>query len=269
MKKTWVAARRRILLSLALLAIIASAFPWLHAAMAYLVHGPRCPPAAIARAQAETASLFGSLKSRPLWLCVDKPLLGLDVSHGSTRSFPFLPSVIIVGKKGARPPVMAHELVHAELARRTESWLRMFLFPAWFDEGLAMQLDRRRPYDRRALINNIALMRKGRLRKPDLKALAWSVNFFTGGRQERFHYGFARCVVRKWLASQPQARMPHGSQPHDRRSRAPQLHARQPHERRPRARLEALLAQTGWTHPFPQAGFEPLAAKCLNPRSAQ
>jgi len=39
--------------------------------------------------------------------------------------------------------VIAHELCHAELSARIGWQVRMFQVPAWFDEGLAMQLDNR------------------------------------------------------------------------------------------------------------------------------
>ena len=42
--------------------------------------------------------------------------------------------------------VTAHELVHAELAQRLGFWTRTVKLPVWFDEGVAVQLDRRAPY---------------------------------------------------------------------------------------------------------------------------
>ena len=42
--------------------------------------------------------------------------------------------------------VTAHELVHAEVAQRLGFWTRAVELPVWFDEGVAVQLDRRGPY---------------------------------------------------------------------------------------------------------------------------
>ena len=43
--------------------------------------------------------------------------------------------------------VTAHELVHAELAQRLGFWTRTVKLPVWFDEGIAVQLDRRADFD--------------------------------------------------------------------------------------------------------------------------
>jgi hypothetical protein len=42
--------------------------------------------------------------------------------------------------------VTAHELMHAELAKRLGYWARITQLPTWFDEGVALQLDRRAQY---------------------------------------------------------------------------------------------------------------------------
>ncbi len=142
------------------------------------------------------AALYGSVRSSPLWVCATKPLLGLDISHGTTRSALFLPSIIVIGIKGPRRNVMAHEYSHAELAARAGA--RYALIPTWFDEGLAMQVDFRRAYTQRALKRYLS--RKG-VKKPRLDDLASSFRFYKRG-DARLHYAFANCVVKNWLRSQ-------------------------------------------------------------------
>lgn len=52
----------------------------------------------------------------------------------------------MVGPKGQTPDVVAHELMHAEIADRVGWWGRLRQLPVWFDEGLAMQVDFRPQY---------------------------------------------------------------------------------------------------------------------------
>ena len=109
-------------------------FSWTHAAVAWLVTKYECPAKLKALARKDVAALFGSTRADPLWVCAKEPLLGLDISHGTTRSALFLPSVIVIGKKGPKRNVMAHEYSHAELAARTR--VRYALIPTWFDEEI-------------------------------------------------------------------------------------------------------------------------------------
>ncbi len=210
-------------------------FNWSHAALVYMSSRDTCPQKPILRARKDVAHLFGQAYSRPWWLCLKKSRLGLDVSHGSTRFAPFFPAVIIVGKKGTRRDVMAHEYAHAELARRTSALARTYLFPVWFDEGLAMQLDHRSPYTGKALRRYLA---RNDLTKPRLGDIAWAGQFFRPGEQGRLHYALARCVVKKWLQTQA------GGRP------------------------LKLLRQTGWIKGFPYRDFYPFEALCLGNRPA-
>ncbi|MCP4937339.1 MAG: hypothetical protein GY927_24800 [bacterium] len=171
-------------------------FSWTHAAVAWLVTKSECPAKLIVLAKKDVAALFGSTRSSPLWVCTTKPLLGLDISHGTTRSALFLPSIIVIGKKGPKRNVMAHEYVHAELAARLGA--RYALIPTWFDEGLAMQVDYRRLYTPRALAR---YLRRKEVQKPYLDDLASSFRFYRRGKG-RINYAFANCVVKNWLKAQ-------------------------------------------------------------------
>ncbi len=174
-------------------------FSWTHAGVAWLVTKPACPAKLIALAKKDVATLFGSARASPLWVCATRPLLGLDISHGTTRSALFLPSVIVIGKKGPRRNVMAHEYAHAELAARTSALYA--LIPTWFDEGLAMQVDYRRAYARKALAR---YLRRQGAEKPRLDELTSSSRFYKRGKA-RLHYAFANCVVKNWLRSKGEA----------------------------------------------------------------
>lgn len=54
---------------------------------------------------------------------------------------------VFIGPQGQNIDVVAHELMHAELANRVGHWRRNFDIPAWFDEGVAMQVDLRARYN--------------------------------------------------------------------------------------------------------------------------
>ena len=67
-------------------------------------------------------------------------------AHGSTSFFGSR-TCVIVGPKGQSVDIVAHELMHAELADRVGYWRRLIEIPTWFDEGVAMQVDFRPRYD--------------------------------------------------------------------------------------------------------------------------
>ena len=54
---------------------------------------------------------------------------------------------VLIGPQGQNVDVVAHEFMHAELASRVGHWHRNFDVPAWFDEGVAMQVDLRARYN--------------------------------------------------------------------------------------------------------------------------
>ena len=54
---------------------------------------------------------------------------------------------VLIGPQGQNIDVVAHEFMHAELASRVGHWHRNFDVPAWFDEGVAMQVDLRARYN--------------------------------------------------------------------------------------------------------------------------
>jgi hypothetical protein len=56
-------------------------------------------------------------------------------------------SCVVIGPEGQNPEVVAHELMHAELADRVGSRRRITAIPVWFDEGIAMQVDFRPQFD--------------------------------------------------------------------------------------------------------------------------
>jgi len=114
-------------------------------------------------------SLFGSTKSKPSILIGNTyevmQLFGTSTSQnqlqgqtGMTHLTPF-GAYIVLSPEGTNIDVLSHELCHAELMERLGWQNRRKKIPVWFDEGLAMLVDKRFEYwtvlqqDWRNLIN--------------------------------------------------------------------------------------------------------------------
>lgn len=67
-------------------------------------------------------------------------------TYGSTQ-FVGARTCVLIGPEGRSVDVVAHELMHAEIADRVGVRAKFTDLPTWFDEGLAMQVDSRPEYD--------------------------------------------------------------------------------------------------------------------------
>ena len=99
---------------------------------------------------------------------------------------------IMVGPKGQNPDVIAHELMHAEIANRVGFWGRFTRLPAWFDEGLAMQVDFRSQY----------VLRNGANSETKFVKTLWSARDFFVPDDELLtkNYASAKAEVALWVA---------------------------------------------------------------------
>jgi hypothetical protein len=204
-------------------------YAWTHAALANFSAEP-CPSTLVSNAQTRLQAFVGNVQSAPWIICQQKPALGLNVSHGTTRFAPLLPSLVVLGPSGVNSDVLAHEWMHAEIAARTSALLRTYRMPTWFDEGLAMQLDDRADYGEAALRS---YRDAGWLSRKSLDGIASPSQFFRAGEEGKSHYAFAKCVVGQWLAAS-------GS-----------------------GAAKKLLDDVSWRSSFPSEQFERHAAECL------
>jgi len=97
----------------------------------------------------------------------------------------------MIGPNGQNVDVVAHELIHVEIHHRV-GWLQRWLqVPAWFDEGVAMQVDYRSRYELPAeAIPNAAGVRE----------LNTFSEFFSGDEKKVVsNYARAKYVVASWL----------------------------------------------------------------------
>jgi hypothetical protein len=157
----------------------------------------RAVSVALAAARQRVAQFYGPLRATPTLILADAQTLP-RFTNTTTGITHYLPSgaVIVLGPKGQNIDVMAHELAHAELMARIGYRATLWCVPTWFDEGLAMQFDRRSFYTNEAYERRVA---EG-WHLPPLDALANEHAFFAGTRdQVRFHYAGSRIAVSAWL----------------------------------------------------------------------
>jgi hypothetical protein len=99
-------------------------------------------------ARARIASTFGPVESTPVLVFFTHPD-GIGPfrlnAYGSTPTIGGR-ACVMVGPDGQNIDVVAHELMHAEIHHRVGYLKRWLQLPAWFDEGVAMQVDYRSRY---------------------------------------------------------------------------------------------------------------------------
>lgn len=171
-------------------------YNWVHAALAHSIAKETCPTELLAQAENRVSELFGSTTSNPKISCLSEPTLGLGSVIGTTSFAPGLPAIILLSPAGASVDVMAHEWAHAELAERVGVLARTYRLPTWFDEGLAMQVDRRKDYNLEALHS---LANRSDLNPIDADNLSTPSGYFRAGDQGVLHYAWARNRVRQLL----------------------------------------------------------------------
>ena len=103
----------------------------------------------IQQAKSRITGKFGPLESHPVIYFFDSSTSFWSFARNSYGSTSFLgyKTCVAIGPNGQNVDVVAHELMHAEIARHTGFWARNKALPVWFDEGLAMQVDYRDRYN--------------------------------------------------------------------------------------------------------------------------
>ena len=98
---------------------------------------------------------------------------------------------VMVGPKGQNIDVVAHELMHAELHYRVGPMQHFLQVPAWFDEGIAMQVDYR---------NRYLLSPQEAVNSDYVRALATASSFFSANDEALTrNYASAKAVVASWV----------------------------------------------------------------------
>ncbi len=111
---------------------------------------------------------------------------------------------IVVKPDGANLDVIAHEYCHAELQKRIGWWKKQRQIPAWFDEGLALQLDYRYPNNEQDVSYQAykkkwdTVTENGKF-APKISELTEVSNFFSGKYLVTTAYLTSGLYVAKWL----------------------------------------------------------------------
>jgi hypothetical protein len=145
-------------------------------------------------ARARIESTFGAVESKPILVFFDQPS-GLGPfrlnAYGSTQ-FIGSRACVIVGPKGQNVDIVAHELMHAEIHQRVGYLKRFLQLPAWFDEGVAMQVDYRPRY---------SLSPQDAQKTAYVRDLTTHSTFFKGDDQALTrNYASAKHQVTSWLS---------------------------------------------------------------------
>ena len=94
---------------------------------------------------------FGTPQAKPILIFLDdsNSFWSLKLNEYGSTHFIGSKICVMIGTKGRNIDIVAHELMHAEIADRLGYWHRLTKLPIWFDEGLAMQVDFRPHYNLR------------------------------------------------------------------------------------------------------------------------
>jgi hypothetical protein len=154
----------------------------------------------IERSKQRVRNLFGAIVAKPTIIAgTDNKRLkrfGLPMNKKSGITYKTLyGNFIVIAIDGLNEDVIAHEMVHAELAARI-GWPQGLKIPVWFDEGLATQVDFRPQYSEEVWKEET---NNGK-RIPNFAKLASGKQFFVAELTTcRFHYTVSKHEVKKWL----------------------------------------------------------------------
>ncbi len=144
----------------------------------------------ISSARTRIQQKFGDMRAAPPILIAKSPNT-VNVFYGNpygvTHRSPF-GSCIVIGDKGQNIDVIAHELMHAELAERLGHLSVITELPVWFDEGFATLADYRAPY----LPENMDINDEDIKR---VKQLFWGHEFYNDQRKIVQRYQAAKLAV--------------------------------------------------------------------------
>ena len=110
-----------------------------------------------------------------------------------------LGSYVVISNKGNDINILAHEISHTVLFNKIGFFNRLRKIPAWFDEGLAMQVDFRNYYS----IDSLKKKSDNFKNLPDVKQLITYSQFGTGNRERvMLNYSTAKYVVNEWYSKE-------------------------------------------------------------------
>lgn len=145
-------------------------------------------------ARERISSKFGAPEAKPILVFFNDSSAMGSFHLNANGSAPFIGSraCVLIGPKGQNTDVVAHELLHSEIHHRVGYMKRWLQLPAWFDEGIAMQVDYRSRYD---------IAAEDIPRADAVRSLFTFSSFFSGGENTVVtNYARAKHVAGAWLA---------------------------------------------------------------------
>lgn len=108
-----------------------------------------------------------------------------------------LGAYVVIPKNMVDVNILSHEISHTVLYRKIGWWKLHFKIPAWFDEGLAMQVDDRDYYS----IDTLLKKKAAGIILPDVTQMDTPAKFHSGSAEQiMLNYSTAKYVVHEWLA---------------------------------------------------------------------
>jgi hypothetical protein len=105
-----------------------------------------------------------------------------------------LGAYIVISKEGAELDIIAHETAHAVFYEQV-GFFKKLKVPAWFDEGLAMQVDYRDYYSG----DTLKVKSENFTRLPDVRELKTGSQFQQGSHEQvMLNYMTAKHIVKNW-----------------------------------------------------------------------
>lgn len=162
----------------------------------------------IAEAKARNMDFWGEFTATPVVIfCADMEEYAQFTNAPQAPAMVYmswLGAYIVAQPDGANVDVIAHEYCHAQLQKKLGWWKKYTQIPAWFDEGLALQLDYRYPNSTQdnspenytKIWNNRTKHGKN---APKLKELVKISQFFNNKYSPNIAYLTAGFYVSNWL----------------------------------------------------------------------
>lgn len=145
----------------------------------------------LSRAKERVYTYFGEMQSTPVIVLCTTPSVLKNYANGNGQTYDtVLGNYIVLGPEGLNEDILAHELTHAELHKRSGRAL-----PAWFDEGLATMVDKRFQHSMNQVWAEYTSNHSGH---PDWKSWHTQEQFRSVNENDLISYQLAAYEVSRW-----------------------------------------------------------------------
>jgi len=152
----------------------------------------------IEQSKAKVIAKYGDYQATPHFIVTSNKIQSDQFQLGDVPATTyFLPweadGYIVLGVTTRDVNIIAHEMVHAEVADRLGGYSKRSLIPVWFDEGVALQVDEREQYMNLAGVISTQAMQ-------DVQMLHTPKQFWTQNKAQNIkHYQAAKQITMQIL----------------------------------------------------------------------